>query len=590
MSQRQCAKTQGLSLKVAWQGIPWKKVQRHVFHLQKRIYQAAKRGDVRTVHKLQKLLVKSWYARLLAVRRTTQENRGKHTAGIDGAKSLTPPRRWRLASTLSLEGKASALRRIWIPKRGSTTDKRPLGIPTQADRARQTLVRQALEPEWEAKLSAHTYGFRPGRSCHDAIGAIFMAIRFRPQYALKIDIAKCFDRINHQALLAKVQAPPLIRRQLKAWLQAGILEDDHLSPTTAGTPQGGSCSPLLALIALHGMEEAITQVYPHARVIAYADDGVVLHENRQVLEHCQALLKTWLAKMGLNLNDAKSSIRHTLEGEQPGLTFLGFDIRQYRVGKHQSGKSPGGCGRLGYKTLIKPAKANVKDHLAELGRIIERGRALPQGLLIRQLNPKIQGWANYYRTGVSQAVYNRLDYLTWIKLRSWARWRHPRQSLGWVTRRYWHRLGARLTFATSATDPEAASLRAHSEVTSARHIKVQGNRSPYDGDWVYWSIRQGRHPSVSSKLARLLKEQRGRCRYCGLFFQHDDRIEVDHINGNHRDARHANLQALHGHCHNAKTREQGDYLPSGMRDKHRDTEERRERKPSCADLEQRLAE
>jgi RNA-directed DNA polymerase len=130
-------------------------------------------------------------------------------------------------------------------------------------------VRQALEPEWEAKLSPHTYGFRPGRSCHDAIGAIFTAIRFRPQHALKLDIAKCFDRIDHQALLAKVQAPPRIRRQLKAWLKAGILEDDHLAPTTAGTPQGGSCSPLLALIALHGMDKAITRVYPHARVIAY---------------------------------------------------------------------------------------------------------------------------------------------------------------------------------------------------------------------------------------------------------------------------------------------------------------------------------
>ena len=586
MSQRQRAKTQGDSLKVAWQGIPWKKVHRHVFRLQKRIYRATQRGDVRTVHKLQKLLVKSWYARLLAVRRITQDNRGKHTAGIDGAKSLTPPQRWRVAEESRLDGNASALRRIWIPKRGSTTDKRPLGIPTQADRARQTVVRQALEPEWEAKLSPHTYGFRPGRSCHDAIGAIFTAIRCRPQYALKIDIAKCCDRIDHRALWAKVQALPLIRRQLHAWLQAGILEDDHLNPTTAGTPQGGSGSPLLALIALHGMDEAITQVYPHARVIAYADDGVVLHEDRQVLEHGQELLKTWLAKIGLSLNDAKGRIRHTWEGEQPGFAFLGFDIRQYRVGKHQSGKGPGGHGRLGHKTLIKPAKANVQDHLAELGQIIKRGKALPQGLLIRQLNPQSAGWANYYRTGVSQAIYNRLDHLTWIKLRHWARWRHPRKSLAWVTRRYWHRVGARLTFATSATDPEAVHLRAHSEVTITRHVKVQGNRSPYDGDWVYWSTRQGRHPSVSARLARLLKAQRGQCRSCGLFFQPDDRIEVDHINGNHRDSRSANLQALHGHCHDVKTREQRDYLPPGLRDKHQDTEERREAKATRAVLEQ----
>jgi RNA-directed DNA polymerase len=147
MSQRQRAKTQGPTPMVAWQDVPWKKVHRQVFRLQKRIYRATQRGDVRTAHKLQKLMLKSWYARLLAVRRISQDNRGKRTAGIDGVKSLTPTGRWRLANTIRLDGKATPLRRIWIPKHGSTSDKRPLGIPTQHERARQTLVRQALEPE-----------------------------------------------------------------------------------------------------------------------------------------------------------------------------------------------------------------------------------------------------------------------------------------------------------------------------------------------------------------------------------------------------------------------------------------------------------
>ena len=320
MSQRQRAKTQGQPLMVAWQDIPWKKIHRHVCRLQKRIYRATQDGRVRIAQKLQKLLIKSWYARLLAVRRVTQDNRGKHTAGIDGVKSLTPPQRLALAHTLRLDNKATPLRRTWIPKRGSP-EKRPLGIPTQPERARQTLVRQALEPEWEAKLSPHTYGFRPGRSCWDAIEAIFNSIRFRPQYALKVDIAQCFDRIDHAALLAKTRVSPCIRRQLKAWLQAGILEDGHLAPTTAGTPQGGTISPLLALIALHGMDEAITHVYPRAWVIAYADDCVVLHEDRTVLEHCQHLLQTWLTGIGLTLNEAKSHISHTLDGDQPGFEF-----------------------------------------------------------------------------------------------------------------------------------------------------------------------------------------------------------------------------------------------------------------------------
>jgi RNA-directed DNA polymerase len=574
---------------VAWQDIPWKKVQRYVFRLQKRMYQATQHGQVRTAHKLQKLLLKSWYARLLAVRRITQDNRGKHTAGIDGRKSLTPPQRWRLATALRVNGQAAPLRRAWIPKRGSP-EKRPLGIPTQADRARQTLVRQALEPAWEAKLSPHTYGFRPGRSCWDAIEALFHGIKFRPQYALKVDIAKCFDRICHTALLAKTQAPPVIRRQLKAWLRAGIMEHDQLCPTTAGTPQGGSISPLLALIALHGMDKAITQLYPRARVIAYADDCVVLHEDRTVLEHCQQVLRTWLAGIGLTLNEDKSQIRHTLDGDQPGFDFLGFHIRQYRVGTHQSGKRPHGHQRLGYKTLIKPAKANIQEHLAELGRVIQRGKALPQGALIRQLNPKIRGWANYYRTSVSQAVFERLDFLLWEKLRSWAQRRHPNKTAPWAVQRYWRWLDTRRTFATPATDPAPVHLHTHSEVVITRHVKVTGHRSPYDGDWVYWSSRRGRHPTVNTRLAKLLQRQRGRCAYCGLFFQHEDHLEMDHISGDRQDSRYANLQALHGHCHDAKTREQKEYLPVGMRDKQRGTEERSARKRARSVLEQREVE
>jgi RNA-directed DNA polymerase len=400
-------------------------------------------------------------------------------------------------------------------------------------------------------------------------------------------MAQCFDRIDPQALLAKGQAPPRIRRQLQAWLKAGILEEGHLAPTTAGTPQGGSGSPLLALIARHGMDKAITRVSPHARVIASADDGVVLHEERQGLEHGQELLKTWLAEVGLSLHEAKSRMYHPWEGAQPGFALLRCDIRQYRVSTYQAGKGPGGHGRLGFKTLIKPAKIKVKDHLAALGRIIKRGQALPQGQLIRQLNPTMRGWANSYRVGVSHAVDERLDHLTWITLRHWARWRHPRTSTAWAIRRYWHRWGTRLTFATSATDPDAVHLLAHSEVPMTRQVKVQSNRSPSDGDGVYWSTRQGRHPNVGARLARLLKQQHGRCRRCGLFFQHDDRIEVDHSNGNHRDARSANLQALHGHCHDAKTREQGDSLPPGLRDKHQHTEERCEAKVTRAVLKQR---
>jgi len=190
-----------------WNTIRWKTIQRNVFKLQKRIYQASDRGDVRTVHKLQRLLMDSRSAKSLAVRNVSQDNKGKKTAGVDGVKALTPAQRLNLAKTLSIGKKARPVRRIWIPKPGST-EQRPLGIPTIHDRALQTLVKLALEPEWEAKFEANSYGFRPGRSCHDAIEAIFNSIRIKPKYVLDADIAKCFDRINQQALLDKTPHQP----------------------------------------------------------------------------------------------------------------------------------------------------------------------------------------------------------------------------------------------------------------------------------------------------------------------------------------------------------------------------------------------
>ena len=233
----------GLAPMYRWETIPWKKLQRTVFKLQKRIYRATQRGDVRTVRKLQRLLQKSRSARFLAVRRVTQENQGKKTAGVDGVKALTAPQRLKLANTLTLGAKAQPVRRVWIPK-PDTTELRPLGIPVMADRARQTLVKAVLEPEWEAHFEPNSYGFRPGRSCHDAIEAIFTAIGHKAKYVLEADIAQCFDRIDHTALLAKVHTSPSLRRQLKAWLKAGVLENGQVFPTTAGTMQGGNLTPL----------------------------------------------------------------------------------------------------------------------------------------------------------------------------------------------------------------------------------------------------------------------------------------------------------------------------------------------------------
>ena len=184
------AKTHLKSNSVAWNELPWRKIQKAVFKLQKRIYQAEQNGDEAKVRKLQKTLINSYYAKLLAVRKVTQDNQGKKTGGVDKVKSLTPSQRFKLAKSLRLTDKSQPVRRIWIPK--SNGEKRPLGIPTMRDRATQALVLAAIEPEWEAKFEGNSFGFRPGRSAHDAVQAIFNQIRYKPKYILDADITKCF--------------------------------------------------------------------------------------------------------------------------------------------------------------------------------------------------------------------------------------------------------------------------------------------------------------------------------------------------------------------------------------------------------------
>jgi RNA-directed DNA polymerase len=348
----------------------------------------------------------SWSAKLFAVRRVTQDNQGKRTAGVDGVKSLTLPQRLGLAQSLPLDGTASPVRRVWIPKPDSTTEHRPLGIPTIVDRARQTLVKLALEPEWEARFAPNSYGFRPGRSCHEAITAIFTAIGHKAKYVLDADIEKCFDRIDQDALLAKVNPSPYRRRQLRAWLKAGVLDHGTLFPTEAGTMQGSPLSPLLANIALHGLETAITQAFPRSgsrnvqppNVVVYADDLVILHKDRTVVEHCQQLVSEWLRPMGLALKPSKTRITHTLKtiDDIPGFDCLSFHIRQYPAGKTKSGRD---CrGRLhGFKTIISPSHAAIMRQRTKLRQTIARHKHAAQHRLIDALNPRIRGWSNYYR-------------------------------------------------------------------------------------------------------------------------------------------------------------------------------------------------
>ncbi|MDT9266248.1 MAG: reverse transcriptase domain-containing protein [Limnospira sp. PMC 1293.21] len=365
--------------------IPWAKVQRKVFKLQKRIFQAAKSGQDAKARRLQRLLVKSYYARLLAVRRVTQDNQGKKTAGVDGMRAISPRQRFEIVENIKGNLKAKPLRRVWIPKPGRD-EKRPLGIPTIQDRARQALVKSALEPEWESRFESTSYGFRPGRSAHDAISRIFQSINKGGYYILDADIAKCFDRINHEHLLSKIHCPSSLKRDLKQWLKAGVLDNGVFEDTEAGTPQGGVISPLLANIALDGMIRFIEKLYPkkknvaQATIIRYADDFVVISPSLEIIEQCKTAISEWLKPVGLEIKPEKTRICHTLKRieydgktEEPGFDFLGFNIRQYPVGKYKSGKHGGrrkGCflfnktphKMIGFKTHIKPSNKAVKAH------------------------------------------------------------------------------------------------------------------------------------------------------------------------------------------------------------------------------------
>ncbi|NEQ41679.1 MAG: group II intron reverse transcriptase/maturase [Okeania sp. SIO3I5] len=545
-----------------WKDINWRRVEKNVFKLQKLIYRTSSRGEIRKMRKYQRLLTKSYYARLLAVRRVTQDNQGKKTAGIDGIKNLPPMQRFNLVDLLNTRYlKASPTRRVWIPKPGRD-EKRPLGIPTMYDRALQALVKLSMEPEWEARFEPNSYGlFR--RSTHDAIEAIFGSIKKKPKYVLDADISKCFDRINHDALLRKIGQTPY-RRLIKQWLKSGVFDNKQLSNTAEGTPQGGVISPLLANIALHGMEERLMafaktldmkdsrgrQIGQRDKinslsVIRYADDFVILHEDIKIVIQAKTVIQEWLNQVGLELKPEKTKIAHTLEeyeGNQPGFDFLGFTIRQWKV------KST----KQGFKTLIKPSSKSTKTHYRKLADICDKNKTAPVEALIAKLSPVIRGWSSYFSAVVSKEMFNKIDHLLWARLWRWASRRHPRKSAKWVKKKYFPNIKGTRNWVLN--DGEHI-LNLHSDMPIVRHIKVKGNKSPLDGDWTYWSNRIGKYPGVRKEVTTLLKRQENKCAYCGLIFSPTDLMEVDHIKPRSEggDNTIKNKQLLHRHCHDSKT-------------------------------------
>lgn len=512
-----------------WNSINWPLVNSYVRRVQTKIYKARKDGNIPRVHLLQNLLVNSKSAKLVATHRVTTLNKGKRNAGIDKRVLTKPEEKLHLALSLSLDGKASPIRRVWIPKPGKQ-EKRPLGIPVIQDRAKQQLARLALEPEWEAIFEPNSYGFRPGRSCHDAIEAIYLNLRGgTPKWVYDADIRKCFDTIDHNALLQKLQTFPKMEQQIKAWLRAGVMEGYANSPkpleildTKMGTPQGGVISPLLANIALHGLEnhlldfvaELPLKPHPGANrgrvakkkalgVVRYADDFVLTHRNQEILKLCIAETHKWLAPMGLEIREEKSKLRDA----RNGFKFLGFKITIVR--KPTIGN---------YKVKIQASREKQKSLLEKVKKIVKNNKAVSSYDLIQMLRPVILGWANYFKYCECKQTFISLTDKIFRKIRAWVFRRDNRHGRRFIKQKYFpsgkeyyfdgsmHRdnwiLFGRKKFKNG--NSKENFLPHISWVKSQKHVKVKGDESPFSQSF-YWTIRSMKYSPYPTRIKKTLE-------------------------------------------------------------------------------------
>jgi RNA-directed DNA polymerase len=570
-----------ISKKIRWKDLDWKAIESRIFKWQVEIYKASRVGDIKKVRKIQKVLTKSYDAKLLAVKRVTQDNRGKNTPGIDGIKVTSSVIRFNIADSLCFPTKARPVRRVWIPKPG-TNEKRPLGIPTIKDRCLQVLLKMGIEPEWEAKFEPNSYGFRPGKSAHDATRSIWNWVSMKPRYVLDADIAKCFDKINHEKLMNKLGYTGAIRTQILYWLKAGIMDDLEFSETKEGTPQGGIISPLLANIALHGMEimlkEFMKSVVMRDKngkmipvkdrmssigVVRYADDFVVLHPQKEVILKAKELIIDFLSEVGLELSAKKTRLSHTLELQSTdlreegfdgivGFDFLGFTIKQWKTkfrGVFSTHQEP-----LGFKTFVFPSKKKRLSHQRALHEIIlHKGKTITQDELIKKLNPVISGWSRYFGTSSanSMKLLGKQDSIVYDQLVKWGRKRQKKN--GKKTYKLWKKVGTR----NMVFKGENQTLVLHADYSNplTTYIKAKGDSSPFDGNTTYWASRLEKSPLCNKKIATLLKKQNNKCASCGKFFQNWDILEVDHIVPKYANGTnfYDNLQLLHGHCHDTKS-------------------------------------
>jgi len=521
--------------KISWHNIDWKEAHCMVRKLQMRIAKATKEGRYNKVKSLQWILTHSYSAKVIAVKRVT-ENKGKNTPGIDGITWSTVKAKADAVKELRRKSyNPSPLRRIYISKKNGK--KRPLSIQTMRDRAMQILYLQALEPVSEILADNNSYGFRKNRSTADAIGQCFIKLSRKnsPQWILECDIEGCFDNISHEWLIKNI---PIDKEILKKWLKTGYIEKGKLFPIIDGTPQGGPISPVLANMTLDGLEKEVKEKFSSKNerkinLIRFADDIIVTGNSKEILEwEVKPVLENFLSKRGLKLSQSKTRITHI----DDGFDFLGENIRKYK-------------GKL----IIKPSKENFKAISRKIREVISNNKEIKQSWLIRLINPLIRGWCNYHSGVVAKRAYGKLDDIIWRKLWQWCCRRHQKRSRKWIKAKYFKRAGNRNWVFKAET---GETLYKATDTKIIRHIKIRGDYNPFEPEWeVYLEERfqksMVKHLKHRNCLLKVWRNQKGRCPYCNEKITIETGWHLHHIikrvdGGNNKLS---NLKLLHPDCH-----------------------------------------